>query len=178
MGVEDMRREAGFSMIEALIAAGILLIIALGLIPLFARAITDNATGADSTQASNHGKTQLEDFIQLPFNHQELTLAAGDTDRQSAESWAQGTSAIGDTDEGWWPGVPTGRGTILWTRRTQVQQFSIEDALNGSLDTPLAGNTQPIFVHLKQVDVVLDSAKQGGLLGSGSDVTFRVLKPF
>jgi type II secretory pathway pseudopilin PulG len=173
-----MRREAGFSMIETLIAAGILLIIALGLIPLFARAISDNATGADSTQASNHGKTQLEDFIQLPFNHQNLTIAGGATSLQTAESWALGSSGIGDANEGWWPGVPTGRGTILWTRRTQVQQFSVEDALDGRLDAPLAGNAQPIFVHLKQVDVVLDSAKQGGLLGSGPDVTFRVLKPF
>ena len=39
-------------MIEALIAAAILLIIALGLMPLFTRSINDNVSGNDATQAT------------------------------------------------------------------------------------------------------------------------------
>ena len=67
---------AGFSLIEALIAAAILLIIALGLIPLFSRAITDNVNGNDATQATNGSRTQLEDMLGLPFANTRLTVPA------------------------------------------------------------------------------------------------------
>jgi len=52
------RRDAGFSIIEALIAAAILLIIALGLLPLFTRSISDNVSGNDATQATNGSRTR------------------------------------------------------------------------------------------------------------------------
>ena len=119
---------AGFSVVESLIAALILLIIALGIIPLFARALRDNTTGADATQATNHGRASLEEYQQLPFNNQALTLAPGATTLTRDESWAQGTrDTFGDDDEGWWPGAPSDRGLLLWTRTTTVRQFGIND---------------------------------------------------
>ena len=54
---------AGFSIIEALIAAAILLIIALGLLPLFSRSINDNVSGNDATQATNGSRTQIEELL-------------------------------------------------------------------------------------------------------------------
>lgn len=170
---------AGFSLVEALIAAAILLVIALGLIPLFARAIVDNTTGNDSTQATNHTRTQLEELIQLPFNHQRLTLPAGAVQSQEVESWTQGVrDQTGDAQEGWWPGVPADKGLPLWTRTTRVRQFNISDLDDGTLDNPEEGGTQPTFVHLKEVEVQLDNARGGSLLGGGPAQTVRVLKPF
>jgi type II secretory pathway pseudopilin PulG len=171
---------AGFSVVEALIAALILLIIALGLIPLFARALRDNTAGADATQASNHGRARLEEYQQLPFNNQALTLAPGATTLDRGESWAQGTrDAFGDDDEGWWPGTPTGRGFLLWTRNTTVRQYGINDLDDGRLNDPLPGGTQPAFVHLKEVEVRLESERPvESPLGPGRQVVFRVLKPF
>lgn len=170
---------AGFSVVEALIAAAILLVIALGLIPLFARAIVDNTTGSDSTQSTNHTRTQLEEIIQLPFNHQRLVLPPGALQSQAVESWTQGAvEQTGDAQEGWWPGTPADKGLPLWTRTTRVRQYNISDLDDGTLDNPQEGGTQPTFVHLKEVEVRLDNAKSGSLLGGGPAQTVRVLKPF
>ena len=57
--------EAGFSLIEALIATGILLMIAIGIIPLFASSILNNTRGADSTTATNFSRSQLESLERL-----------------------------------------------------------------------------------------------------------------
>lgn len=171
--------ESGFSMIEALIAAAILLIIALGLIPLFARSIVDNNSGNDATQATNHGKTQLEELIQVPFNNQKLDVPTGSTESQAVETWTQGDAAkTGDANEGWWTGAPSGKGRSLWTRTTRVRQYNISDLDDGKLDKPQAGGTQPVFVHLKEVEVELQSAKHDSILGGSQVLTVRVLKPF
>ncbi|HEX6862424.1 MAG TPA: hypothetical protein VF414_06400 [Thermoanaerobaculia bacterium] len=173
-------RAAGFSVVEALIAALILLVIALGIIPLFARALRDNTAGADATQASNHGRASLEEYQQLPFNNQALTLAPGALTLGRDESWALGArDAFGDDDEGWWPGTPSDRGLVLWTRTTTVRQFGINDLDDGRLTDPLPGGTQPAFVHLKEVEVRLESERPvESPLGPGRQVVFRVLKPF
>lgn len=173
--------EAGFSMIEALIAAAILLIIALGLIPLFTRSILDNNSGNDATQATNHGKTRLEDLIQLPFNHQRLDVPAGAQVGQSVETWTAGAlNRAGDANERWWDGAtpPAGSGEALWTRTTRVRQFSINDLDDGVLDNPQPGGTQPIFVQLKELEVQLENGKRGTLLGGSQALTVRVVKPF
>lgn len=171
---------AGFSVVETLVAAVILLFIALGLIPLFARALRDNTAGNDASQAVNYGRAKLEEFEQLPFNNQALTLAPGSTVRAVADSWAQGSRGdVGDPDEGWWPGAPLDRGLLLWTRTTSVRQYGIGDLDDGELENPLPGGTQPIFVHLKEIEVRLESERpQDSPLGPGRVVTFRVLKPF
>lgn len=171
---------AGFSVVESLIAALILLIIALGIIPLFARALRDNTAGADATQASNHGRATLEEYQQLPFNNQALTLAPGATTLARDESWAQGArDAFGDDDEGWWPGTPSGRGLLLWIRTTTVRQFGMNDLDDGRLTNPLPGGTQPAFVHLKEIEVRLESERPvESPLGPGRRIVFRVLKPF
>jgi type II secretory pathway pseudopilin PulG len=183
---------AGFSLIEALIAAAILLIIALGLIPLFSRAINDNITGNDSTQATNGGRTQLEDMLGLPFANARLTVPGTALVSETTDSFAQGDGdKSGDPNEGWWAGKPgdTGwvdRGLVLWSRTTRVRQYSVSDLTTDPyLDSPLPGNTTPTFVQLKQVEVVMDNSKRvldptklGMVLGSGQGITLRVVKPF
>lgn len=173
------RRAAGFSMIEALIAAAILLIIALGLLPLFSRAITDNAVGNDATQATNGCRTQLEELVSLPFNSQRLTVPAAGNVLESTDSWAAGeVSETGDADEGWWPGTPNDKGLLLWTRATRVRQYSVNDLADGKLDNPLPGSTDPTFVQLQEIETVMANPKAGGILGSGSGLTMRTIKPF
>lgn len=173
-------REAGFSLVESLIAALILLFIALGLIPLFARSLRDNTAGNDSTQASNHGRAKLEEYLQLPFNNQAVDLAPASTQTVAGESWAQGdVTRVGDADEGWWAGAPAGRGKLLWTRQTTVRQYGIADLDDNVLNNPLPGGTEPVFVHFKEVEVRLESEREtGNALGGGRAFTFRVLKPF
>jgi Tfp pilus assembly protein PilV len=170
---------AGFSLIEALIAAAILLIIALGLVPLFSRAITDNTTGNDATQATNGGRTRLEDLMQLPFNNTRLAILAGQTESQLIDSYALGdVKQTGDADEGWWAGSPTGKGTLVWKRTTKVRQYSVSDlAVDHMLTQPLDGGTQAIFVQLKEIEVQIDNPKKG-ILGNGQGITLHMVKPF
>jgi prepilin-type N-terminal cleavage/methylation domain-containing protein len=193
----DCRGRSGFSLIEALIAAAILLIIALGLIPMFARAINDNTTGNDSTQSTNGGRTELEDMLGLPFANARLTITGGDTVSETTDFFAEGDPKLmGDPNEGWWQGAPKldttkhsvdqNKGLILWTRNTRVRQYSLNDLTSDPyLDTPLPGNTAPAFFQLKEIEVVMNNPKQadpqnplGMLLGTGQGMTLRIIKPF
>jgi hypothetical protein len=89
---------AGFSIIEALIAAAILLIIALGLLPLFTRSISDNVSGNDATQATNGSRTQVEELLNVPFNNDRLAIPAGATNSEAKTSYTGGAlDKTGDT---------------------------------------------------------------------------------
>jgi Tfp pilus assembly protein PilV len=177
------RGEAGFSLIEALIAAAILLIIALGLLPVFSRAINDNVTGNDATQATNGSRTQLEELLQMPFNNQRVVVPAGKTEVETKDFYTRAKSdagtdtyQIGSATEGWTT-TTTDRGPVLWNRTTTVQQYGITDLNDGKLDTPLDGSTQANFVHLKQIQVLVENPKKD-LFGNGQGITLTVIKAF
>jgi type II secretory pathway pseudopilin PulG len=172
---------AGFSIIEALIAAAILLIIALGLLPLFSRSISDNVSGNDASQATNGGRTELEELLLVPFNNDRMTVPGGAAMAQTREDLTAGlTDKTGDSDEAWWPdpgpGV-TGHGPVLWKRTSEVRQYTISDLADGTLDTPLPGGTQSTYIHLKELTVTVENPKKN-LFGNGQGITLRVLKPF
>jgi hypothetical protein len=176
---------SGFSMLEVLIAGTILLFIALGLIPLFARAIRDNETGSDYTQATSGNKSRLEQSLQLPFQDSNLAVPVGLSVGQVVESYALGDGKkIGDANEGWWPGAPTDKGLVIWTRTTQVSQYGMSALDKQSKDYVLSSNerapggTEPGYVQLKEVEVVLESEKDSTVFGGRRRITFRVLKPF
>ncbi len=173
------RGEAGFSVIEALIAAGILLIIAIGLIPMFTQSILNNAAGSDSTQSSTFAKDELENLQEMNFNSPDLLLVGATTELTATDWWTQGSaSSIGD--EAWTSTMPT---TVRprWTRTTRVAQYSIGAFDDGAL-LPVerkAGSTQPIEVHFKVVEVQLDSGKQPTSgLPAGPRLVYRIIKPF
>jgi len=177
------RGEAGFSIIEALIAAAILLIIALGLLPVFSRSINDNVTGNDATQATNGSRTELEELLQMPFNNQRMVVASGQTKTETKDLYTRakadpstGAYEIGDATEGWTADA-SGRGPVLWNRTTTVQQYGITDLNDGKLDTPLDGSTQANFVHLKQIQVLIENPKKD-LFGNGQGITLTVIKAF
>lgn len=160
-------RGAGFTLIEGLISAAILLAIAVGLMPLFTRAMINNQAGADFTQITNAARDRLEEFSQLPFTSEQLTLQAG-TERtydeyfsQADKIWKDGTeadaSAAGDQ--------------VLVTRVTTVRQFNVND-----LETPLDSIAPPGSVQLKEITVVASLTRLGGPFGPGKQHTARLLK--
>jgi Tfp pilus assembly protein PilV len=177
------RPEAGFSLIEALIAAAILLIIALGLLPVFSRSINDNVTGSDATQATNGSRTQVEELLQAPFNNQRLVVPAGNQKLEMKDYWTRGkadsgadTYQIGSDTEGWTTDA-SGRGPVLWNRTTTVKEYTISDLADGTLDNPLDGSTDASFVHLKQIQVEIENPKKD-LFGNGQGITLTVIKSF
>ncbi|MEM7048753.1 MAG: hypothetical protein AAF604_03800 [Acidobacteriota bacterium] len=188
--------ERGITMVEALIAMALLLLVAIGILPLFTRAITNNASGSVSTQIANHARRQLETVYQLPFNNQALTITTG-TERQSIDYFSSGNpKLIGD--EVWTATQPTGTAYSSWTRTTMVRQYSLggsptdadadgvldllpglQDAdKDGLLDDPLSAGTDAGFIHLKEVEVLLQSNGSAQALGPTPDLRIRVLKPF
>jgi Tfp pilus assembly protein PilV len=162
------RRSAGFSVIEVMVAAAILLIVALGLIPLFSRSIMSNRAGADASIASNYGIAGVESRYRLGFNSAAMT--PGTTSEyfsRADQSWHAGDTA------------PSGD-LALWTRTTAVSQYSLSDLDDdGRFNNPLPASTDPTFVHIKEIVVTVASPRDPkNMIGVRRPLTLRTLKPF
>jgi prepilin-type N-terminal cleavage/methylation domain-containing protein len=175
----------GFSLVEVLIAMALLTVVLLSLVPLFQRSMVVNANGREAGQQSALGRSEVEELLQLPFNHDLLEVAAG-TERTFTEYWSTGLpERLGD--EGWRPDPPTpGAGLgeqeeALWQRTVRVHQYSLngvedsdgdgvidrilglEDAdRDGVFDNPLPAGALAASVHLKEVEVTVDSRRGAG----------------
>jgi hypothetical protein len=176
------------------VAAGLLLVVLVGLLPLFMRSIMENVEGRESTQVSNHGRSELETFKQLRFNNPELDITTG-TETVVQQYWTMGDpDYVGD--EQWVDTVPAGE-FGLWDRTTTVRQYGIngiidndldgiidqiiglEDAdYDGQLDNPLPGGSLPGAIHLKEVDVQVLTESERALAGEPVDIRMRSLKAF
>ena len=152
----------GFTLVEVLISAALLMAIALGLLPLYIRSIISNVEGFDHTQVANASRTRGEQFYQLPFNSEPLTILAG-TDRVYDEYFSEQTRA-------WLPGTVPAGDEALFTRNTTIRQFNVND-----LSTPLDSAATPAAVHLKEIVVTVQSTRSG-LLGAGKRITVRLYK--
>lgn len=161
------RRATGFSVIEVLVAAAILLVIALSLIPLFSRSLLANKAGADATATSQFAISRVEALYQLDFNNAVLNPAVTDEYySRRDEAWVDGTAPAGDP--------------ALWTRSTDVAQFNLSDLDDdGVFNDPLPMGTDPVFVHIKRIEITVDSARdQKNIFGGRSPLVVRTLKPF
>lgn len=175
------RREAGFTVVEGLVAAAILLLIAIGLLPLFARSILNNARGSDYTQATSHATSNLEDLQRLPFDNNDIALAA-DAENAQAVRYTDANFGTGRpvTEADWSATAPLPGDETLWVRSTEVRQFGISALDDGVIrdDEALPGGTAPIFVQLKQIEVEMASGKADSAIGGISPMRFRLLKSF
>jgi type II secretory pathway pseudopilin PulG len=166
---------AGFSLVEVLIAAFILLIIALGLMPLFTRSIQMNVSGNDSTQLSNMARSRLEELYQMPFDHADLSITAG-SERTEEQHWS--------VSQHTWLAGPAPRSTDApWVRTTRIRQFAlsglIDDNEDGELDQPLPANTNPQFIHAKEIQVRVESNREiDNPLARPQPITLRILRSF
>lgn len=177
------RGESGFTVVEGLVAAAILLLIAIGLLPLFARSILNNARGSDYLQASTHAASGLEDLQRVPFNNFDIRLNGGSGSlARSAYTRSGFGSGTPVSAEDWTAGAPAAGITPLWTRNFRVRQFGIHALDDGVItdDEALPGGTDPIFIQLKQIEVELNSGKAAAVGGMEAinPVRFRLLKSF
>jgi prepilin-type N-terminal cleavage/methylation domain-containing protein len=162
------RSERGFSLIEVLVAGVILLVIALGLVPLYTRSIRSNVEGFDYTHVSNFAKSRAEEYVQLPFNSPRLTLDGGEEQEQAQDFYSRTEHRWIDEDD--WP--PSAGDTALFTRTATVRQFSVTDLVN-----PLPGDAPLEAVHLKEITVTVQGSREvGHVLGTGKTIAVRVLK--
>lgn len=167
------RAAGGFSLIEALLGSVILMIVALGVLPLFSRAMVSNLAGSESTSLSSMAMERAEEFYQYSFNSPRLTVPAGSTEVFYDEVWTEqdGRWIDGTTAE-----AESADKKVLWTRRTRVRQFGINDVLTGS-PTPLDGNAPTGSVHVKEIEVLVASARLSSVaLGPNKDMRVRLFK--
>jgi prepilin-type N-terminal cleavage/methylation domain-containing protein len=156
-------RERGFSLVEVLVAALILGIIALGLVPLYTRSIRSNFEGFDSTQVSNFARSRAEAYLQFPFNSAALMVPSGKTELSVPDYYSA-------TDRKWLDTLASGD-TALFTRTTTVRQFSIND-----VTTPLNGDVDPGQIHIKEITVTVQDSRGSGSLGTPKAIAVRVFK--
>jgi len=158
--------QKGFSVVEVLIASLIFLIIAVGILPLFAASARSNVDGREATEVSNFGRSAVEDLLQANITDPRLTVPGGSTVRVTDEYWSQ-------KDQVWKPGTGTTTDPAMWRRRTRVRQFNVSD-----LNTPLNGNADAGQVHLKELEVQVWHGRnaQSVALGGGRRFSVRMLK--
>lgn len=160
------RGAAGFSFIEVVIASLLMLMIAVSVLPMFTEAAASNETGREYTDVSNFARSRAEEFVQLPFNAEPVTVTAG-TERIHEEYFSA-------TSRKWLAGTtPTAPDRALWLRRTTVRQFEAKDT---TLATPLPAGTDLLRIHVKEVQVEVRGASVGSLFGPAKSITIRALK--
>ena len=169
--------EVGFSLIEVLVASVILLVILLGIIPLFLRSMSNRQSGLESTAVGSYARTRAETLLELPFDHPQLTVPAGRDELEVVEYLP-----LGDRE---WTTDAAAADSAAWVRTTHVRQFGSADLLDGdtdgdgdSLDRPLPGGTNPRSIQLKEIEVAVTSNREAGALQAGEELTVRVLKAF
>ncbi len=186
-------RQAGFSIIEVLVGFFILLLVLIGLLPMFTRAVIQNLAGKESIVVTNHGGTQLESLVQLTFNNWEVDIPAGAV-RQTIDYWSLGDE--GDNGDERWLDDP-GTELATWERTTEIRQFSINGVVDtdldgvldqvigledtdhdGYFDNPLPAGTTPNAIHLKEVRVLIESQRSAFGKGDPTRITLRSLKAF
>lgn len=188
---------AGFSLIEGLVAAALLLLVAIGVLPMFAQAIRSNATGQTTTMATNAVRSSFEDYLARGFNDPGLTVPNAANQRLRTEYWVNatdssrrpfwiaGTGSAGDQAPAGW--------LATWRRTATVRQFQVASfevtsdplaLIPMTADTPLAGGVDPSFVQFKEVEVELNNLSVDLETGTASPVAgswgqrVRILKAF
>lgn len=155
--------QAGFSLVEVLLASVILLIMLLGLVPVFLQSMGSNLEGKESSDVSIFARSRAEELFALDFNSEPLRLSDG-TERQYFEVYRDGD----------WEAVvslgtlPTG---TEWTRTATIRQFNI-----ATLDDPLAFDADPGQVHLKEIVVSVRRVGGRNFSNRGQRLAVRLFK--
>jgi len=161
----------GFTLVEMLIAAALLGVIMVGMIPLFTRSILANQAGWESSRVSSLGKSQVEQYIEAGFNAPPLTLAAG--------SELVSTDYYSNVHHEWMPGEDPEEGDAsLWFRTTSVRQYHISAVNDGILDPTeaLPAGADPVWINLKEVEILVENRRGATLIRPDQALTLRVVK--
>lgn len=165
--MELKRTEHGFSVIEVLIASLIFLVIAVGILPLFAASTRNTADGREATEVSNFGRSAVEDLMQATFSDARLTVPSGSTVLTTNQYYSKVTQT-------WVTGTPSTADPALWMRRVKVRQYNINDMSDGVLNNPLNGSADLGQVHIKEIEAEVWHARADTSIAFGSPQHFTV----
>ena len=172
--------EAGFSIIEGLIAAALLLIITVGVLPLFSRSMLNNVRGNDSSRQSNCAVDELERTSALPFNSGAMIVDPAGTSTVTTSVIGVKHLPSGDIiSTKWEPAASVPAADQIALRTRTLQQFSFDDFRDDqSFDDPLPGDAEARLVHIKVVDLRFDDAISNPLLANAPRYQLRMLSAY
>jgi len=145
------RRASGFSLLEVLIASALLLMIVVGVLPLFIRSIENNLLGNDALRESNAASDRAEDLNGVRFNADAVSYDAAAMEEESA--WTYQLLERSD----WNTAIPAGQEAQI-SRRVVVRQYQVQ--FNGVI-VAVAGNADRSQIHIKEVETQVGNARRG-----------------
>lgn len=195
--------EEGFSLVEGLIAAALLLVVAVAILPLFMRALESNISGGRSSQISTFVSADIEAVNQLIVDRDEwdltganfLTIDVGNN--TGTDYWDIGMATNGAQpsrlgDENWVDEESDATGLILWSRDVVLRKYTLGDIqiLAGTdptadslvtvghpmlFDAPL---TSDLNAHLTEVRVTVQENRDEIPATSGQRITVGHFRTF
>ncbi len=157
---EGRAAQAGFSIIEGMIAALLLLIVILGILPLVTRGMLNNLQGNDASNETNASVDGIERLLSLPFDNLAMEVPAGQMSFVSTDYYL--------LDGNSWATTIPGGDSAQYARVATVEQFGAADLdTDNQLDTPLVGGTAPGFVQLKRVTMNIETGRHYLTAASG-----------
>jgi Tfp pilus assembly protein FimT len=163
------REQAGFTLVEVLVAGVLVVAIALSTVPMFTQALANNTAGMDSTEVANEARGHLERLVELPFSSPQLTIDDG-SEKRTSEYFSVTTGT-------WHPfPLPTGSAAVVWTRVTVVRQYSLGAIADGVLDPAeaLAWDASTDAIHLKEIEIEIEQT--GAAFGPSKRIAINTLK--
>ena len=143
----------GMSLVEVVISSALLLFVALGLLPLLARSAFNNISGLDSTQATQHARSEQESLFAAAVDDarfdlgdpmpghavQPTSAGVGDEMLLGDRFWDRGalapSAAAVRVGDGAWIEDPTGaQDLVFWRRRSVIRQYAYADISDGVID--------------------------------------------
>ncbi|GMU63995.1 MAG: hypothetical protein AMXMBFR36_02690 [Acidobacteriota bacterium] len=147
--------EAGFSLIEVLIAAAVLLLILIGILPLFERSRLNLMQGNLATKSSNAAIDVSERLLSAHFNSFDTNLPDSNVDELVV------TDYFLLNEDSWVTTIPSGDLAQL-TRATTLSQFGVPSLLDDDDDpfeNALPGNEPTGNVHYKRFSVEISDPR-------------------
>jgi len=170
-----VRSSDGFSLIEVLVASFFLMIVMLGVVPMFTRSLVTNQMSFDNTRASAFARSEMEHYVQAPFNDPTGTPVMDlppTGDKLETEEYYDAATHT------WIPGAPPAGASYEWIRKVTIRQFHISAIDSQVLDDSeaLQGNAHPSNVHLKQVLIEIQRGNESSLLGPPRTLTLNTFR--
>lgn len=193
--------EAGFSLVEGLMAAALLLIVAVSILPLFYRALESNLFGGRRSQLATFASGDLEALNQQPVDQSAWSVSAapGGVLDLGTSFWEDLTQTNPETlgDERWdapWTvgNTPTaGPGVLtLWRSDAEVRKYALADVqiLVGAGGGVVTGGAHPMLfdnpltdddgAHFTELRVTIKEMRDALPAASGKRITVGQLRAF
>lgn len=134
-GFRGRPAEAGFSLLEGLFAAALLLVVAVSVLPLFMRALESNTRGGRASQVSTFATAELEEINQATIDRADWRLLGNLENVRELDTlkWITGSlykdgsnrDKIGDGR--WVPETAATEGLSLWIRDMAIRKYTFAD---------------------------------------------------